>query len=407
MQITKSRLSGSLELPPSKSQTLRAILFASLANGESTIRHYLRSPDTDRMIQACQSFGASITISDNELAIRGTAGKVEPNGAEIHCGNSGIIARFLTGVLSASSKPIIITGDASIQNQRPLTPLVDALRQLGASITYLKKEGFAPISISGLLKPGPVTISGEDSQHVSALLIATSLTLGNFDIRVENPGEQPWVDLTKSWLNKREAFDYTVPTDMSTLAFPLIASLLTDSSLQVENLRYDPLQGDAKIIETLISMGANITLTSQGLDCSASSLHGREIDVNSMIDAIVPLAIIATAAKGKTHLTNAAVARTKECDRLACLTRELRKMGADITEQADGLVINGSPLAAASLDSHNDHRMAMALAIAAMSASGESTLTGVECIDKTFPGFVETFHRLGAQIYNRPLGVSQ
>lgn len=420
--VTKSTLQGSLIIPSSKSHTLRAILFGMLSRGKSTIYNYLPSPDAIAMIQACRQLGAEINIDKNNLEIIGTGTSLKAPRSAIDAGNSGIVLRFMTAIAALSSHQTIITGDHSVQSNRPMTPLIQGLSQLGAKATSMRGDGYAPISVRGPLPQGSADIQGEDSQPISALLIAAAFAQGPIDIKVRNAGEKPWVAMTLSWFDRLgipykqqdfshyqlfgqaqcNGFSYTVPGDLSTVAFPIAAALLTKSELTIQNVDMADCQGDKELIHLLKKMGAKIDIDAPShslhISTSPEPLIGTTIDINDYIDAIAVLAVISCFALGVTHLKNASNARHKECDRIRCLTLELKKMGANIIEEEDGLTIYQSQLHGASLDSHNDHRLAMALTIAALAADGPSTINHIECISKTYPGFLEDFNALGAKI---------
>ncbi|MEI6531830.1 MAG: 3-phosphoshikimate 1-carboxyvinyltransferase, partial [Chlamydiota bacterium] len=264
------------------------------------------------------------------------------------------------------------------------------------------------------LKKGSVVIQGTDSQPVSALLIAAAFAEGPIDITIENPGEKPWVQLTLNWfdrlgityqgtyqlpgLARYKSFNYTVPGDLSSAAFPLAAALVTQSELTLKNIDMEDMQGDKELIFVLQTMGAKIEIEGTTLHIKKSSLKGIKVDINDFVDSLPVLSVIACFAEGETHIYNAAICRHKECDRIHSIATELTKMGADIQELPDGLIIRPSRLKAAALYSHHDHRIAMALTVAALGSDGESSISEVECISKTFPDFKEDFNYLGAGI---------
>lgn len=420
-KVHPAALSGHIIAPPSKSQTLRAILFAALAQGKSTIHQPLASPDAQAMIHACRLLGATIDVFPNHLEIIGTNGIVNPTEDVIDAGNSGIVLRFCAAIGALGSHPIVITGDASIRHQRPMQQLLHGLRQLGAGATSMRGDGYAPVIINGPLHAGTARLSGEDSQPISGLLIASALASGPISLEVTNPGETPWVAMTLHWFDKLgipyksdrfltyhlpgnaryKGFEYHVPGDISSASFPLAAAIVTHSELTIGNVDIEDPQGDRELIAILQKMGAHIEIDAENEVLrvkKTGALQGTAIDINSCIDTLPILAVIACFAKGETHIYNAEVARTKECDRVACIARELRKMGASIEETKDGLKIRGTELKGASLSSHHDHRMAMALTVAALGAYGESTISSVECIAKSYPTFIEDFKRVGAPI---------
>lgn len=363
--------------------------------------------------------GAKVERLPDSLIIEGTGGKIGPFENVIDVGNSGICLRFLAALFALSSHFSVITGDASIRHQRPMVPLMAALKTLGASVHSLKEDGFAPLIIKGPITGQTASVTGEDSQPVSALLIACALKQGPTEIHVTNSGEHPWVALTLHWLEKFgipvendgfhtyrlqggaviPPFDYTVPGDFSSAAFPLAAALITRSSLTIENLDMNDSQGDKGLIAILQKMGANIAINPEKQSLQilpGAPLKGISVNVNDLIDAVPILSVIGCYAEGETRLTGAKVARDKECDRLSACTQELRKMGGKIEESPDGLCIQQSSLNGASLFSHHDHRMAMALSVAAMGASGLTEISPVSCVEKTFPTFLSDMKRLGA-----------
>ncbi len=420
-RIEKSSLKGSLFVPSSKSHTLRAVLFATMATGQSVINRYLSSTDTFSMIEACKRFGAKIDITHNSLSIKGVNGKIKHAEDVIDAGNSGIVLRFCAALGALSSHPVVITGDHSIRYQRPMKPLLIALEQVGVSALSMRGDHLAPVILKGPMVPGKILINGQDSQPVSALLIASAFGEGPMDIHVEDAGEKPWLALTLDWFERLgipyenheyshfrmfgktqyNGFDYTVPGDFSTAAFPIAAALITQSELILENIDMEDVQGDKELILVLKRMGADIQIDPLNKRLAikkSKNLKGIAIDINGFVDAITVMAVVGCFAEGETCIYNAAVARQKECNRIASIAGELRKMGADIQETEDGLVIRKSHLKGAEVFSHHDHRMAMALAVAALGAEGETIIDDCACVDKTFPSFVPDFQRLGANI---------
>jgi len=396
-KIKKSTLRGTLRVPPSKSQTLRALLFAALAEGGSTIFDPLFSPDLLAMAGACRMIGAKVEIREERIEVEGTGGRFLGEGT-LYAGSSGIVLRFVAALAAVFGKKVRFEKEPSLE-RRPMRPLEEALKQLGQS---------------------EINVRGEDSQFVSALLIALSFGSAPTTLLVQNPGERPWVDLTLDWLERLGAavvnhgyeqyeipgglaypgFVYRVPGDLSSAAFPIVAALATGSELLLRNIDLTDPQGDKKIIGSLCEMGAKVQVDPEAkmLKVLKSSLKGAELAVNDMIDALPALAVAACFAEGKSSLTGASVARTKECDRLAAAAAELKKMGAKIEENEEGLTIEGGPLHGARVASHEDHRMALSLSVAGMGAEGETIVKGVECAAKTYSTFKEDFAGLGAII---------
>lgn len=421
--ICPSSLSGHLEIPPSKSQTLRAILFASMATGKSQILNPLSSQDTDAMLHACRLFGAKIEVhsTPHRIEIEGLGGVVDSTEDVIQAHNSGIVLRFCSALGALARHPIVITGDHSIRHQRPMAPLIRALNDLGANVVSMRGDGFAPLIIQGPIRAGKTHIQGQDSQPVSALLIAGAFAEGPIEIRVSDPGEIPWIQMTLNWLqrlgipyeqegftryllqglSRYTGFTYTVPGDFSSAAFPIAGALVTQSEMTLSGLDIEDCQGDKALIDILRAMGAAINWSPEKRQLHIQGAHrlkGIEVDINPLIDALPILTVIACFAQGETVIKNGAIARNKESDRIHCIAKELTKMGAHIEETPDGLRIRESRLEGASLSSHQDHRLAMALTVGALGAKGETVLAGTDCVAKTYPSFFPDFARCGARL---------
>lgn len=419
----KNTLKATLRPPASKSHTMRAILFAFLAQGKSFINNYLPSPDTDAMIQAIKHFGAKVEVFATKLQIEGVGFKPCPAENVVDAGNSGQVLRFIAAIGALIPSYTIITGDDSIRHRRPIQTLLSAFKNLGAFAESSRGDGFAPIIIKGPIHGGHVTIDGTDSQPVSGLIIASCFAKGQVDITVENPSETPWIDVTLHWLKRLNIpykrcgyhhytlfgnsfyknFNYTVPSDFSSLAFPIAFAVLTNSEAIFTEVDTQDVQGDKAFLDILISMGASIEVKKEQRMIQVkkgSQLRGAAIDLNACIDALPILAVIGCFSEGTTHLFNAQAARHKECDRIASITKELKKMGADIQEKEDGLVVKKSflGLKGSTLSTYCDHRMGMALSVAGLLAQGDSVIKNTECINKSYPNFKKHLKQLGATI---------
>lgn len=411
-------LSGEIAIPTSKSHTIRSLLFACMAKGKSRIRHPLPSPDTVAMLNAIRHVGVKVDMEQDTLLVEGVAGQLQAAEDVIQCGNSGQVLRFMGALSALSEQYTILTGDLSIRHNRPIVPLLSALEQLGAFAVSSRGDGYAPIIVKGPLKGGKATLDGRDSQPVSALLMLGAFT--PLELHVTNPGEKPWIQLTLHWLDKFQipyenthfehykmkggakisGFEYTVPGDFSSAAFPIGAALVTGSEITLDNIDRTDVQGDKAILPALESMGAKFHYSDRKLTVKkGSSLKGAQLDINDFIDALPILAVMSCFAQGTTEIVNAAIARKKESDRIHCIAEELKKMGANIEEKPDGLVIHPSHLKGSlQLESHHDHRLAMALTVAALKADGDSVIHGVECVSKSYPTFFQHLMQLGATL---------
>lgn len=418
--VTPSVLRGNISIPPSKSHTLRAILFGMMGKGTSIIVNYLHSSDTDAMISAIQQFQIPVKRYPNYLMIEGNNGNVPIAENIINSGNSGLVFRLIGAIAGLSKGHTIITGDESIRNRRPIKPLLDGLQQLKVLAYSARPSGGAPIIVKGPPISGTIHVCGADSQPISALLITASFIEGVTEIFVENPGECPWIDMTLYWLKKlnipyyRMGYSYykirgknsypgfhmKIPGDFSSAAYPLVAALITGSEITLHNVDFSDIQGDKEVITILQKMGANLELTDNSIHVKKTSvLRGMDISVNDCIDAITILSVVGCFAKGTTRLINGSMAKYKESNRIAAMTQELRKMGAIIQETDDGMIIESSNLQGSSnLFGHGDHRVILSLAVAALGASGTSIIHEVDPIHKTYGSFVQDLQTLGAQL---------
>ncbi len=417
IKITKSGLSGSIAVPGSKSHSIRAAICAMLGNGISLIHSPLDSADTRSCLGAALLYGAEVAITPELWTITGKGLKLRPPKGAVDLGNSGTSLCLLAGVAAAMKFASTFDGDESLRS-RPMDIQLDALAGLGAKIS--SNGGKCPITVEGPLAGGRVEIIGRSSQYLSGLLFAAPLATGKTEIFVKDLNEKPYVEITLHWLKKLgikytaakdlsrfvvpgkqkyPSFECVIPADFSTATFPLAAAAVTGSALEIRNLDFSDPQGDKAVFEFFRKMGMKITTSGNTTSVSpAGTFKGMNIDLNATPDALPAMAAAAAFAQGTTKLLNVAQARIKETDRIACMRQELLKMGAKIVELPDGLVIEGAPLRGAVVDGHGDHRIVMALAVAAMGAEGETIITGAEAADVTYPNFIRDFKKIGAKI---------
>ena len=411
---------GTVRIPPNKSHSFRALIMAGLAEGASHIHAPSVSNDWMRGIEALEMFGVEVTPKAHDVwEVAGSGGVLTVPDDTIDCGNSGIILRFFMALASCCEGHTVLTGDDSLRHLRLCQPLIDALNSLGAWAVSTKGDGHAPVVVRGRLKGGRAEIDGIDSQPVSALLIAAALGDAPTELVVHRPGEKPWVGVTLDWLDRCgidysnenyelyrvrgrshwEGFETRIPLDWSAALYPIAAAVLTeDSEVHLPGMDFSDCQGDKGVVDVLREMGADITIEDDVVTARSSTLTGRTIDCNDFIDQFMLLAVVGACAEGETVLTNAEVCRHKECDRIAEMHKALTAMGVSVQERPDGLVIRKSALRGAELDSRADHRMVMTLAIAALVASGQTSITNIECVKKTFPDFVGQMQGIGCDM---------
>ena len=415
--VSKSILKGEISVPGSKSHTIRAIAIASMADGVSKIIAPLVSEDTISALGAASAFGAKVEKEPGIWTITGTGGKITAPEKTVDMGNSGTSLRIFSALASLSDSKISFDGDNSLRT-RLMQPLLTALKPLG--VNSESANGKCPLSVHGPLTGGRSRVEGKSSQFVTAVLLSCPLAAQDSVIEVFNLNEKPYVEITIDWMKKQnlkfscnesmslfeiegrqsyKPFELAIPADFSTACFPLIASAVTGCTVRINNLDFSDRQGDKEVFSFMERMGMKVE-RHQGYTVASrnkSGLSGAELDLNSTPDALPALAVAACFADGRTVLGNVPQARIKETDRIACMTKELRKMGAKVEELEDGMIIHGgTQLHGTDVESYHDHRIAMALSIAGLGADGTTTVNNAESASVTYPGFYEDFRKMGA-----------
>lgn len=422
----RGTLSGEIAVPGSKSHTIRAVLFGMLADGTTVIHNPLPSKDGLAALAAARSFGAQVVVDEeaNTWTVTGLNGKPRVPENVIDTMNSGTTTSFVTGICTLLTDGYaVVTGDEQIR-RRPWRHETDALKELGATCIHTRPDcDCPPLAIQGPIHGGVCHLPGFNSQHISGILAPCALLPEgeNVEVLVENPLEASYVQLTLDWLarfgvtvdsspdfkhyyvrggQKLTACDCLVASDWSSVAFPLVAAVCTPSELTISGLNFQDSQGDKAVVDILISMGADITkdpehhrMTIRG----GKPLHGVEIDMNPIPDSLPALAVAAAYAQGDTHFINLAHVRVKETDRVAVMQEVLSACGGDVDITADSMTVHGGkPLTGASVDSHDDHRVAMAMSVCGLLADGEMKISNPECAAVSFPGFYEAMNKIGA-----------
>ncbi len=420
-------IGGEIRIPPSKSDTIRAILFAALAKGKSIINNPLLSKDTLATIELAKKLDAEVFIDEisNRLVIDGTDGKLNKNEITIDTKNSGTTLNFALSLAAISGKKATIYGD-EMTNRRPISPIIDGLKSLGVKTTYLEKEGYPPVTIEGKVsKEGIVKIAAASSQFVSSFLIAAPFF--EYDTKYEtiDPAETPYIEMTIRWLKyvginiKHDGYNYfeiegkqkidsfatDIISDYSSATFFIVLAAITKSTIKIRGLNKNDFHPDKKVLNIVEAFGASITYEEDTISKESSvtitgkELNGIEIDMNDTPDAVPSIALLGCFANGETKITNIANVRIKETDRIAVITEELKKLGADISEKDNSIIVRKSKLKGAKVNSHNDHRIAMTLIIAGLAAEGVTIVENIECIDATFPNFLELIKKINGKIF--------
>jgi 3-phosphoshikimate 1-carboxyvinyltransferase len=414
IKSTGSVLSGEILIPASKSHTIRAVAIAAVARGVSTLKNPLMSEDARSAVAGAIKMGAWVELGSDWI-IGGIGGKPSSDCRLIDVGNSGTSLRILTALCALGNQPVRFDGDKSIR-QRPMMPLLSALEKLGVSVIDTT-DGKCPFTIQGPMRGGLTTVNGVSSQFLTALLIAAPLAASDTEIIVENLNERPYVEITLDWLRRMgiqfeqkgldwfrisggqhyHAFERAIPADFSSATFPLCAAAVTGSEILIKGLNFTDHQGDKAVFNYFERMGMQINHAPAGVWVKGNRLCGIDIDMNNTPDALPAMAVAACFAKGTTRLLNVPQARLKECDRIAASAVELRKLGANVEELSDGLVIHQSKLKGLEVHGYDDHRMVMALSIAGLGAEGETIVDTAESAGVTYPAFVEDMKKLGAR----------
>lgn len=423
VKIYPKALAGKINIPPSKSLSHRAIISASLSSQESNIDNIIFSDDINATSKAMENFGAKLEkTSENTLKIKGSF-PLNFNGEVIDCKESGSTLRFLIPISLLSQEKVIFKGEGKLIS-RPLEPYYKIFKE--ENIKYKNNNGKLPLELEGILRPGEFKIDGKiSSQFVSGLMFALPLLDGDSKIVITSRLEsKAYVDLTMDILNKfgvkiknkayeefeikgnqkYQANDYKVEGDFSQGAFWIVAGIL-GKKIYIENLNIDSLQGDKVILDIVKKMEANIDINKTSITTEESRTKAITIDGSQCPDLVPILTVLAALSQGQTRIKNAGRLRIKESDRLKAISTELKKLGADIEELKDGLVINGKKsLKGGIVDSWNDHRIAMALAIASIKSSGNVIIRNSHVVKKSYPHFWDDFKSLGGEMNEFSMG---
>ncbi len=408
---------GELRAPRSKAYTHRALVASLLSKGESVVDQALKCDDTNRTLRAIERLGARVSKSPSETRIVGTDARPEST-EPIDCGESGATLRFLTAVSATMPQKTVLKAIGGLAN-RPLAPLVRALKDLGATIGAELSNGDLYVTIQGPLKGGSTAIEGGiSSQFISGLLFAAPLAHQEATIEVKGVLEsKPYVDLTLRILQKHgirftnrngefkttpqeyRPASHRVPADYSSTAFLLAAGATVGEDVIITGLNRDSGEPDSLIIDLLYEIGADVRNNGSTVIAKKSDITGFDVDARDHPDLVPVLEVLACHAKDTSQIRGVERLRFKESNRLETVPMELAKMGADISVE-DGIVTveGGRKLSGSQMFSHNDHRVAMACATASISAQGLSTISGAEVVAKSYPDFFADLTKLGVRV---------
>jgi len=418
------KINGELTLPGSKSLSNRALLLAALAEGTSTICNLLESDDTRHMLKALKNLGIDYTLSENktECKIVGNGAAFEASKIQnLFLGNAGTAMRPLCAALCCGSGEYVLTGEPRMK-ERPIGHLVDALREAGADITYLKNEGYPPLHIEANgLKGGKVEIDATiSSQFLTALLLASPLAKEGMTISLK--GElvsKPYIDITldimksfgvevcnedykvfsiKAGQRYKAVKNFMVEGDASSASYFLAAAAIKGGTVKVRGIGKNSIQGDVLFADALEKMGAKVLWEEDSISVTRGELNAIDMDFNHIPDAAMTIATTALFAKGTTTLRNIYNWRVKETDRLFAMATELRKVGAIVEEGEDYLKVTApAELKHAAIDTYDDHRIAMCFSLLALDKASV-TINDPECTAKTFPTYFEVLESISKEV---------
>ena len=406
-------LNSTIQPPGSKSLTNRALPIAAMASGRSVLSGVLDSDDTKVMIQSLQTIGVKISHdkSLHLVTVDGVAGIVEEQNqaAELFIGNSGTTIRFLTALLGFVGGEYTLDGIARMR-ERPIGPLVEALNALGATVVAESPNGCPPVKISSArLSGGRVKIRGDvSSQYLSGLMMAAPLATNDVIIEIEGPLiSKPYVEMTQKVMkdfgvdchindafNRFEiagdqsytAAEYQIEPDASAASYFWAAAAICGGTATVKNLNQDSLQGDVQFVECLEQMGCKVKWGENEISVAGPAKVGIDVDMSNVSDTVQTLAAVALFVEGTTIVRNVAHNRVKETDRIGNLAIELRKFGVKVDEHEDGLSIHPGPLNGADIETYDDHRMAMSLALVGLKQP-RVKIHEPGCVSKTYPDY--------------------
>lgn len=411
--LTKNIAEGRITIPSSKSQTIRAFLIATFAFGKSTIHNVLSSQDTISCIKACKALGAKITDDGDTYFVDSSELKNNKSPLTIDCGNSGTTLYLALGLCATLEREITFTGDAQLK-KRPIGPLLDAYRELGCTVSATQ---YPPFTIKGPIEGGKISINCPTSQYLSSLLLSTPMAKNDCTISAPLLFEKPYVTLTTGWLDKQNieyssssdiqnfeikcnqhysGFEDIITGDFSSATFFFCMAAICKSTITIAGLNPNDGQGDIHTLDILQDMGCTVKWNNNEVTVTGpEELKGGVFSLNSMPDALPALCAVAAYSKESVTFNDTPQARLKETDRIDVMVKNLKVLGVDVEELEDGITINGnSHIKGGTVPGYGDHRIIMAMAIAALQSDNPITIEGIDAVGVTFPKFFELYSSL-------------
>ncbi len=401
-------------IPGSKSITNRALVAASLAGGTSTLVGALVADDTEAMASALRSLGVGVIIDAavGEMTVDGCGGELSATETNVDARQSGTTGRFLTPLAALGSAPVLIDGHPQLRS-RPMEDLVDALVSLGVRVESMVESGHLPLRVTGPMSGESVSLPGDiSSQFVSGLMLAGAVKGLRVELSTE-PVSLPYIDMTAAVMESfgatveqidartrqvgggyRSLDRYLVEPDASAASYFLAAAAMAKGRVRVDGLGVSSLQGDLGFVDALRRMGADVTVGADYTEVVGRELHGIEIDMRHISDTAPTLAAVAAFAEGPTTVTGIGFVRGKESDRIAGPVEQLRRCGVDAEVRDDGFVVRPAGMPhGATIDTYEDHRMAMSFALIGLMVPGVE-IGDPGCVDKTFRGYFDALDQM-------------
>ena len=420
IQPIRKPLDATIAVPGSKSYTNRALLVAAMAHGVSTLTGALFSDDTRYMSASLRKLGVKIDADEKRARfdIHGNGGDIPVSSADLYIGNSGTTSRSLTAYVSLGHGKFVIDGDEPMRRERPISDLLDALRQIGVSARAQFENGHLPVIVEADgLEGGKTRLDiSKSSQFLTALLLIAPHAKNGMEIEVLGDRTMPYIDITRSVMaafgvqvinedykyfrieggQSYQPRDYNIEPDASNASYFFAAAALTGGRVTVQHLHLDSIQGDVQFLRILEQMGCQVTGSDTGITVTGpGQLKGIDVDMRTISDTALTLAAIAPFADSKVTIRNIEHTRWQETDRIHAMVTELRKLGVPVVEQRDGLEISPAPITPAAIDTYEDHRVAMAFSLVGLKASG-IRINDPACVSKTFPTYFEVLEQLYA-----------
>ena len=418
IQPVQRPIDAAVTVPGSKSFTNRALLIAALAEGRSRLTGALFSDDTRYMYKALRQLGVEIEVDEKRstFEVTGNGGNIPVNHAELYIGNSGTTSRSLVSYVALGKGKFTIDGDEPMRRSRPIANLLDALRQLGVDARSQFDNGYLPATIrANGFEGGKVRLdTNKSSQFLTSLMLVAPYARTGIEIEIADKLKTPYIDITLSAMkafgvnvlhDSYQSFHidgdqrycprrYAIEPDASSASYLFAAAALTGGRVRVNNLSLDSVQGDIHFVDVLQKMGCQVNRYGDGCEVvGTKQLKGIDIDMNAISDTWPTLAVLAPFAGGNVIIRNIEHTRWQETDRIHAVVTELRKLGVHVVEHRDGVEISPSGITPASIDTYNDHRIAMSFSLIGLKVPG-IRIKNPSCVNKTFPNYFGVLDKL-------------